>query len=109
MGRKKYPKTQEEAFEMIDAMLSDEDKREALKIKDEEEFACEQHWGLGVWVRNNWIYGGKVDYDVLDGATIDLDPDKPFPDALIIRSTPDDLSNKFVALYHKHLRETYKD
>ena len=60
MERTKYPQTQEEAFAMLDELLTDEEKRDALQIQDDEEFASSQHFGLGLWVRNNWIYGGKV-------------------------------------------------
>ena len=67
MGRRKYPKTQEEAFAIIDSMLTDEEKKDALKTLDDEDFAMDQHFDLGACVRNNWIYGGIVDYDVLDG------------------------------------------
>lgn len=109
MTRKKYPKTQEEAFAIIDAMLPDEDKKEALKIRDDEEFASEQHFfGLGIWVRNNWIYGGKVDYNVLTGESSDLKPGEAMSDAFFLRMSPDDLSSRFLSLYHKHLRETFK-
>ena len=65
MTSNKYPKTLEEAFEIMDALLTDEEKIDALQIQDDEEFASSQHFGLGLWVRNNWIYGGKVKRSVL--------------------------------------------
>lgn len=107
MTKNKYPKTQEEAFKMMDALLTEEDKRDALNTLDDEEFASNQHFGLGLWVRNNWINGGKVECAVLTGAEVDLESGDSAPEALLGMS-PDYLSAKFVELYHKHLRKSYK-
>ena len=105
MGRKKYPKTTEEAFEIIDAMLSDEDKKAFIKQKASD-FACEQHFGLGIWVRNNWIYKGDVPTCVLTGEKpAEINDGKLFP---LLLTVPDDVSHKFLELYHKHLKKTYK-
>lgn len=108
MARNKYPKTQEEAFAMLDELLTDEEKRDALQIQDDEEFASSQHFGLGLWVRNNWIYGGKVERSVLIGTVVKLESGETVPEALLVGPVADDLSSQFVELYHKHLRETYK-
>ena len=64
MSKKKYPKTTEEAFELIDKMLTDEEKCNAIKQKAST-FSSEQHFGLGLWVRNNWIFCGNVPAHVL--------------------------------------------
>lgn len=108
MKRTKYPKTQEEAFSLLDELLSDEDKRDALQTQDDEEYATRQHFGLGLWVRNNWIYGDKVERSVLTGTQVEIKPGESVPEALLFGMEPDDLSSKFVELYHKHLRETFK-
>lgn len=108
MTSNKYPKTLEDAFEIMDALLTDEDKRDALKTQDDEKFASDQHFGLGLWVRNNWIYEGKVEREVLTGAEVELESGQVLPEALLFGMSPDDLSNRFVSLYHRHLRETYK-
>ena len=47
----KIPKTKNEAFAQLDAMLSDEEKRELVKSAP-----IEHHFSLGMWIRNNWIY-----------------------------------------------------
>lgn len=44
------PKTKEECFAQLDAMLSDEDKKAIM----EDVFDC--HFTLGLWIRNNWLY-----------------------------------------------------
>ena len=48
----KIPKTKEECFAQLDAMLSDEDKNELKNSEDVIRF----HFSLGMWIRNNWIY-----------------------------------------------------
>jgi len=47
----KIPQTKQEAFARLDALLSEEDKRELAKSD-----AIEFHISLGMWIRNNWIY-----------------------------------------------------
>lgn len=105
MTKIKYPNTQEEAFAIVDELLTDEEKRDALQIQDDEEFASNEHFGLGLWVRNNWIYGGKVKRSVLTGTQVEIKPGETIPEALMFGMDADGLSGKFVELYHKHLRE----
>lgn len=47
----KIPKTKNEAFAQLDAMLSDEEKRKLAKSDP-----IEYHFSPGMWIRNNWIY-----------------------------------------------------
>ena len=47
----KIPKTKNEAFAQLDAMLSEEEKHELAKSDP-----IEYHFSLGMWIRNNWIY-----------------------------------------------------
>ena len=49
---KQIPKTKEEAFAQLDAMLSEEDKK--MLVEAEDLFFI--HFSLGMWIRNNWIY-----------------------------------------------------
>ena len=51
MMETKIPQTKNEAFALLDAMLSEEDKS-AIMNGDPIEF----HFSLGMWIRNNWIY-----------------------------------------------------
>lgn len=48
------PKTCAEAFKRLDKRLSDEDKKAIREAEDMIDF----HFGLGMWIRNNWIYTG---------------------------------------------------
>lgn len=49
---RQIPKTKEEAFAQLDAMLSEEDKK--MFVETEDLFFT--HFSLGMWIRNNWIY-----------------------------------------------------
>ena len=49
---KQIPKTKEEAFAQLDAMLSEEDKKALMEDDD----LFDYHFTLGLWIRNNWIY-----------------------------------------------------
>ena len=46
------PKTKEDAFAQLDAILSDEDKKMLVEAED----LFFTHFSLGLWIRNNWIY-----------------------------------------------------
>ena len=48
----KIPKTKDEFFAILDAMLTDEDKKKLVESDDVFEF----HFTLDLWIRNNWIY-----------------------------------------------------
>ena len=49
---KRIPKTKEEGFAQLDAMLSDEEKKELMNCED----TFVYHFTLGMWIRNNWLY-----------------------------------------------------
>lgn len=104
MGNGKYPQTKEEAFAIIDSLLTDEEKRIAVKQKTSD-WSTDQHFDLGVWIRNNWIYKGNVPYEVLTGEKA-----PSIEDGILIPfiKSPDDISGKFLELYHKHLKKTFK-
>ncbi|MBR6141231.1 MAG: hypothetical protein IKQ37_05665 [Bacteroidaceae bacterium] len=46
------PKTKKECFALLDEMLSDEDKRAIVGMKD----VFQLHFTLGLWIRNHWLY-----------------------------------------------------
>ena len=47
----KIPQTKQEAFALLDEMLSEKDKSELVKSDP-----IDYHFSLGMWIRNNWIY-----------------------------------------------------
>ena len=86
----KIPKTKNEAFAQLDAMLSDEEKSKFVKSE-----AIEYHFSLGMWIRNNWIYQQEEE-DVKHLAKI-FKTEMPFLEA-------DDLSMKIIEDYQRYLK-----
>ena len=50
------PISQGEAFKILDCVVPLEDKEYAIQ-RTREEYVTDEHFGLGAWIRNNWIYG----------------------------------------------------
>ncbi len=48
----KMPTTKEELFKMIDRHLKVADRKELALVKD----LCVYHFGLGLWIRNRFLY-----------------------------------------------------
>ena len=86
----KIPQTKQETFAQLDAMLSEADKIELAKGD-----AIEFHFSLGMWIRNNWIYG-QDEEDVNHLA-------KAFRMDFIIFD-PDGLSGKIIESYQRYLK-----
>ena len=77
------------AFKVLDALLTVEEK-EHFRRQSADEFAYEQHFGLGMWIRNTWIYNAdKATYKALFGDEI---------------LHPDTASYNFLLKYHDHLK-----
>ena len=49
------PKTAEEAWKILDKKLTQEEKLQIVSSHDMSDF----HFGLGMWIRNNWLYKGE--------------------------------------------------
>ena len=88
--RQKIPKTKQEAFAQLDAMLSEEDKS-AIMNGDPIEF----HFSLGMWIRNNWIYEQEEE-DVKRLA-------KAFRTDMLFFEA-DNLSEKIIEYYQRYLK-----
>ena len=86
----KIPKTKNEAFAQLDAMLNEEEKRELAKSDP-----IEYHFTLGMWIRNNWIYQQEEE-DVKRLA-------KAFRTEMLFFEA-DDLSMKIVEYYQRYLK-----
>ena len=94
MNKNAIPTTSRQAFKILDAMLTPEDIN-AFCAMSASEFSCDQHFGLGMWIRNNWIY----EQDEEDGRRL----------AEIFGDNPDffhadDLSGRIIESYKRHLR-----
>ena len=108
MKENTIPTTARQAFKILDAMLTPEDIN-AFCAMSAPEFSCDQHFGLGMWIRNNWIYGpGEEDdqerelrddcYRMLAGV-----PKKEY-----MFEHPDTVSGRFLERYHRHLKKIQK-
>ncbi len=83
------PKTKNEAFAQLDAMLSEEEKSELAKSDP-----IDYHFTLGMWIRNNWIYEQNEE-DVKRLAKA-FRTEMPFLEA-------DELSMKIIEYYQRYL------
>lgn len=86
----KIPKTKNEAFAQLDAMLSDEEKRELVKSDP-----IEHHFSLGMWIRNNWIYQQEEEDVKRLG--------KAFKTEMLFFEA-DELSMKIIEYYQRYLK-----
>ena len=78
-----------DAFGQIDGFLSDSAKQETIEMS-EREFAAGMHFGLGIWMRNNW--------GLWNGSRLS----KYFNDCGIFHA--DDMSGIILDSYHRYLR-----
>ena len=90
----KIPQTKQEAFAQLDALQSEKDKSELVKGD-----AIDYHFSLGMWIRNNWIYG-QSEEDV-EGLGKAFRHDMWFID-------PDGLSEKIIESYQGYLKRKNK-
>lgn len=96
------PKTAAEAFKRLDKMLSEEEQKE---IRDAEDLIV-FHFGLGMWIRNNWIHTGEKE----NQAMLLRDLGKEFTsfgddDEFFIPYDPDGMSQTILEAYQKYLKE----
>ena len=89
MANTKIPNSIAEAFALLDAKLTAEEKNQLLQADDSVDF----HFGLGLWIRNNWLYPESgADFPFSFGE------DQLFMD-------PDDFSDELIQRYILHLKE----
>lgn len=94
MKKKSIPTTTREAFKILDGMLTEEEKQDALS-KSRSQFAGDEHFGLGMWIRNEWYFANdrKWNFGYNDEAFAVL---------------PDMLSQSLLERYHDHLKRKYR-
>jgi hypothetical protein len=88
----KCPKTAAEAFKRLDNRLTLEEKQQIVEAEDMIEF----HFGLGLWIRNNWIYTGEQENKDSLAKDLGEDPGLFFGDMA---------SSTILEAYYKHLKE----
>lgn len=93
---KRIPKTKEECFAILDEMLSQKDKDAITQMED----TIDLHFGLGMWIRNNWIYpqSNEAVEALLRQFDDEADDDMP----LFIH--PDDYSSMILDSYQEYLK-----
>jgi hypothetical protein len=82
------PKDLEDCFKQLDKMWPESKKKEVKAIK-EEDFTADAHFGIGMWMRNNW--------GLWSGSRLS----KYFNDMGI--QHPDDMSGIILTSYHRKL------
>ena len=95
MKKSKLPRSSREAFAILDKMLSTEDKQALGTITD----TIDLHFGLGLWIRNHWIYQHQEEIMKAFGLYKEEDG---FPNTLFYQ--PDDLSDIIIKRYIRHLK-----
>jgi len=87
----KCPKTAAEAWKRLDKRLTQEEKKLIVEAEDMVNF----HFGLGLWIRNYWLYTGEREN--VESLLKDLGE----PEFLI----GDMASSAILDAYQKHLKE----
>ncbi len=87
----KCPKTAAEAWKRLDKRLTVEEKKRIVKAEDMVDF----HFGLGMWIRNYWLYTGEREN--VESLLKDIGE----PEFLI----GDMASSAILDAYQKHLKE----
>ena len=89
------PKSSREAFTLLDLVFTVKEKREFLQVTD----TIDLHFGLGLWIRNHWIYQHQEEIMKAFGLYKEEDG---FPNTLFYQ--PDDLSDIIIKRYIRHLK-----
>ncbi|MCQ2339210.1 MAG: hypothetical protein MJZ79_00280 [Paludibacteraceae bacterium] len=90
------PYTYKEAFARLDRNLKKDEKLSIATMSSE---LSELHMGLGMWIRNHWIYGHP---EFLQNEHPKTDTD------FTILFMPDRMSEELLRQYRRHLRTRYK-
>lgn len=111
LAKATIPTNASDAFKMLDDLLTDEDIRTYLS-QSKEDFVADQHFGLGAWIRNNWIYGAEDEEECflrrLAECRTMLTGPSHFKDDEVFFYPPDMLSEMFLKRYYDHLKRTKK-
>ena len=98
------PTTVRQAFAILDSLFSEKEKN-VFRGMSASEFEDNQHFSLGAWIRNNWIYGEDEEespeeremrdrcYRMLAG----------MKEGDLLFEHPDNVSSRFLRRYHRHL------
>ena len=98
------PRTEEQAFVILDGIVSAEDMA-VFRSQTKSEFVGDQHFGLGNWIRNNWIYGPEEEEDKAEEALRDecFRMLAGMKKEDVCFEHPDEVSGRFLERYYDHL------
>ena len=113
MKTQTIPTTARKAFKILDNLLSEEETECAL-AKTRSAFSGDEHFGLGLWIRNNWIHVPDGESEemlerhkqclrMLAGRDTRMIGDIP------LISDPDTVSSSFLERYHDHLKRKHQE
>ena len=101
------PVSTRQAFKILDEMMSDEEIHAALS-QSKGEFTTIQHFDLGMWIRNNWIYSEDNEEESIAQqrkACLAMLSGQKEDDFFIINA--DEISSTFLERYYDHLKRKY--
>ena len=110
MNQTPLPTTVRQAFKILDGLTKAKDKARFLS-QSKDEFTLEQHFGLGMWIRNNWIYGPRKESEErarLRRACICMLAGAKEDEYLFLIMSPDEISGTFLGRYYDHLKRVFK-
>lgn len=99
MKKSKFPRSSREAFAILDKMMSAKDIKKLLATQN----SGDLHFGLGLWIRNNWIYPNKE--EIIKAFRLYNEEDGIRNALLYI---PDHLSDIILKRYLNHVKRKYK-
>lgn len=91
-----------DCFKKLDSLLTEEEIQHALS-QSRDEFCGEQHFGLGLWIRNNWLYDDSEEAKQVKDLFC-----PPAEDGIPPITMPDLLSEDILEEYYRHLKRKYK-
>lgn len=104
------PQSLDEAFRVLDEIVADEDKQAILNGAD-------THFGLGLWIRNEWIHPrereefeplvNEIEDILYKGEGVQDIPGTGFR-LSFLAGNPDMISSSLIDLYIQHLNGTFK-
>ena len=95
MKKSKLPKSSREAFAILDKMLTKEDIHTILHATE----SADLHYGLGMWIRNHWIYSHHEEIMKAFGLYKEEDG---IPNTFLY--LPDQLSGIIIKRYIRHCK-----
>lgn len=98
------PTTEQQAFAILDGMITEEEKC-SFRSLEKVQFSDSQHFGLGAWIRNNWIYGPEEEEDKAEEALRDecFRMLAGMKKEDVCFEHPDEVSGRFLERYYDHL------